>query len=228
MKNKIKPFIKRLIKENIFYIIGNIFIFLLIIVTIKIGVTEIADYKTKIDLLKVENTELMNKVTFMNSTIPEPDKLDDDVKFLNTLIPNTEDYFSIIYALEKLSQKTNFIITNYTVNVGTSTSEQLRITVTGVGNSQSFIDFLKDYNFSGGRLITSDKIQLDPNFAGSLIINLTFYSKKTEVSDKLETFPNANIYKELETLKSKVNFSFESNEATGEANLDYPKKTNPF
>jgi len=228
MKNKIKPFIKRLIKENIFYIIGNIFIFLLIIVTIKIGVTKIVDYKTKIDSLKVENTKLMNKVNFMNSEIPEPDKLDDDVKFLNTLIPNAEDYFSIIYSLEKLSQKTNFIITNYTVNVGASTSEQIKMSVTGVGNIQSFIDFLKDYNFSGGRLITSDKIQLDPNFVGSLIINLTFYSKKTEVSDKLETFPNANIYKELETLKSKVNFSFESNEATGEVNLDYPKKTNPF
>lgn len=228
MKNKIKPFIKRLIKENILYIVGNIFIFLLIIVTIKIGLTEIANYKTKIDLLKVENTELMNKVTFMNSTIPESDKLDDDVKFLNTLIPNVEDYFSIIYALEKLSQKTNFIITNYTVNVGASTSEQIRMSVTGVGNSQSFIDFLKDYNFSGSRLITSDKIQLDPNFAGSLIINLTFYSKKTEVSDKLETFPNANIYKELETLKAKVNFNLDNNVATISPSLDYPKKSNPF
>lgn len=228
MKNKIKPFIKRLIKENILYIIGNIFIFLLIIVTIKIGLTEIANYKTKIDLLKVENTELMNKVTFMNSIIPEPDKLDEDVKFLNKLIPNVEDYFSIIYALEKLSQKTNFIITNYTVNVGTSTSEQIRMSVTGVGNSQSFIDFLKDYNFSGGRLITSDKIQLDPNFAGSLIINLIFYSKKTEVSDKLETFPDTNIYKELETLKAKVNFNLDDNVSTISPSLDYPKKTNPF
>jgi len=228
MKNKIKPFIKRLIKENIFYIIGNIFIFLLIIVTIKIGVTKIVDYKTKIDSLKVENTKLMNKVNFMNSEIPEPDKLDDDVKFLNTLIPNAEDYFSIIYSLEKLSQKTNFIITNYTVNVGASTSEQIKMSVTGVGNSQSFIDFLKDYNFSGGRLITSDKIQLDPNFVGSLIINLTFYNKKTQVSDKLETFSNANIYKELENLKAKVDFNLEDNVATISPSLDYPKKTNPF
>ena len=228
MKNKIKPFIKRLIKENIFYIVSNIFIFLLIIVTIKIGLSEIADYKIKIDLLKVENTELMNKITFMNNVIPESNKLDEDVKFLNTLIPNVEDYFSIIYSLEKISQKTNFTITNYTVNVGTSTSEQLKITVTGVGNSQSFIDFLKDYNFSGSRLITSDKIQIDPNFAGSLIINLTFYNKKTEVGDKLETFPNANIYKELEALKAKVNFNLDNNIATISPSLDYPKKTNPF
>ena len=48
----------------------------------------------------------------MNNSIPQSEKLDEDIKFLNTLIPNTEDYFSIIYALENLSQKSNFIILN--------------------------------------------------------------------------------------------------------------------
>ncbi|MFA5770477.1 MAG: hypothetical protein WC894_03215, partial [Patescibacteria group bacterium] len=228
MKNKIKPFIKRLIKENIYYIIGNVFIFLLIIITIKIGLTENAKYKTKINSLELENIDLMNKVTLMNSTIPDTDKLDEDVRFLNTLIPNSEEYFSIIYTLEKLSQKSNFIITNYTVNVGKSTSQKLKISVTGVGNSQSFVDFLKSYNFSGGRLVTSDKVQLDPNFSGSLIIDLTFYTKKTEAGNKLEKSPNVNIYKELESLKTKVNFSFDNNVATASPSLDYPKKANPF
>ncbi|EKE13829.1 MAG: hypothetical protein ACD_12C00799G0002 [uncultured bacterium] len=228
MKNKIKPFIKRLIKENILYIVGNVFIFALIIVTIKIGITEITKYKVKIDSLKVENTELMNKVTLMNSTIPDSEKLDEDVRFLNTLIPNSEEYFSIIYTLEKLSEKSNFIITGYTVNVGASSPEKLKISVNGIGNSQSFVDFLKNYNFSGGRLVTSDKVQLDPNFSGSLIIDLTFYSKKTEAGNKLEKSPNLNIYKELESLKAQVNFSFENNVATISPSLDYPKKTNPF
>lgn len=228
MENKIKPFMKRLIKENAIYIFGNIFIFLLIIVTIKISLTELSKYKTKIDLLKAENIELMNKVTLMNTTIPSSEILDEDINFLNILIPNSEDYFSLIYALEKLSQKSNFVITSYVVNVGESTQEKLRISVTGVGNSQSFVDFLKDYNFSGGRLITSDKVQLDPNFSGSLIIDLTFYSKKTESGNKLELSPNKNIYKELEALKSKVNFSFASNSEAVAPNLDYPKKSNPF
>ena len=56
---------------------------------------------------------------------------------------------------------------------------KIRIKATGVGDSQSFVDFLKNYNFSGGRLITSDKVQLDPNFSGSIIIDLTFYNKNS-------------------------------------------------
>lgn len=229
MKTKIKPFIKRLLKENVYYIIGNIFIFVLIIITVKTGFTEIANYKRKISTLEAENIELMNKVTLMNSTVPESEKLDEDVKFLNTLIPDVEDYFSVIYALEQLSKKTNFVITSYSVNVKASTTDKLRINVTGVGDSQSLINFLKDYNFSGGRLITSDKVQLDPNFSGSIIINLTFYNKKTTAANKLEMSVKSSTYKELEDLKNKVNFSFDSNEVASESStLDYPKKSNPF
>jgi len=228
MKTKVKPFIKRLLKENIFYIIGNVFIFILIIITIKIGLTEIASYKIKVATLESENIELMNKLTLMNSTVPTSEKLDEDVKFLNTLIPDSEDYFSIIYALEQLSRKTNFIITSYSVNVKASTTDKLRINVTGVGDSESLIKFLKDYNFSGGRLITSDKVQLDPNFSGSIIINLTFYNKKTTAANKLEMSVKSSTYKELEDLKSKVNFNFDGNDVSDFSNLDYPKKTNPF
>ena len=230
MKNKIKPFIKRLIKENIVYIIGNFFIFFLIIITIKIGLSEIHSYNSKINSLKLENRDLMSKLTLINSVIPTSEKLDEDVKILNKLIPNVEDYFSIIYALDKLSTQTNFVINNYTVNVEASTLEKLKISVEGVGDSQSLINFLKNYNFFGGRLITSDKVQIDPNFSGSIKIDLTFYNKKTAFSDKLETAFNNATYKELEDLKTKVDFNLidDSNIATGASTIDYPKKSNPF
>ena len=225
---KIKPFIQRLIRENIFYIVGNVFIFILIIITVRIGLTENSSYNKKISSLKTELNQLQNKVNLMNTTIPSSDKLDEDLKLLNTLIPNIEDYFSIIYALEKLSQKSNFIITEYTVNVGNSTNEKLKLEVLGRGNSQSFINFLKDYNFGGGRLITPDKIQIDPNFFGSIKIDLTFYAKSVSAGKNLETVSDYKFFKELETLKGKVNFSFDNNLATNSADLDYPKKSNPF
>lgn len=228
MKIKIKPFLKRLVIDNIFYIIGNVFIFILIIITIKIGITENNNYNNKISSLELENIDLMNKTTLMNSAIPKTEKLDEDILFLNTLIPDAEDYFSIIYALEKLSQKSNFIITGYTVNVQESTAEKIRISVIGTGDSQSLISFLKDYNFSGGRLITSDKVQLDPDYSGSFKIDLTFYNKKTKSANKLEIPPNNNTYKELEELKSRVSFSFDHNTATSSGDLKYPTKTNPF
>lgn len=228
MKNKIKPFIRRLIKENIFYLIGNVFIFILIIITVRIGLTENFNYDKKIAVLKIELNQLQNKVALMNTTIPSSDKLNEDVNFLNDLIPNIEDYFSIIYALEKLSQKSNFIITAYSVNVSKSTTEKLKLSVTGMGNSQSFINFLKNYNFGGGRLITSDKIQLDPKFFGSIKIDLTFYAKSVSTSKNLERVLDDKIFKELETLKSKVNFNFDNNLATNSPDLNYPKKSSPF
>lgn len=228
MKNKIKPFIRHLIRENIFYIIGNVFIFALIIIVIRIGLTENSSYNEKIKTLKTELGQLQNKITLMQTTIPSSAKLDEDLNFLNALIPNIQDYFSIIYALEKLSQKSGFVITEYSVNVGDSTSERLKLEVTGSGDSQSFINFLKNYNFSGDRLITSDKIKLDPNFFGSIKIDLTFYAKSVETDKNLELIPDYKFFQELETLKSKVNFSFDSNTVINNPDFDYPKKSNPF
>lgn len=228
MKNKIKPFIKRLIKDNIFYIVGNIIIFILIIITIKNGISEIDNYEVKIASLKLENVESAKKVTVINSTIPKSDKLNEDVKLLNNLIPDTEDYFTIVYALEKLSQNSNFMIVDYTVNVKASTPEELKIKVTGVGDNQSLIKFLKDINFLGGRLITSNKVQLDPNFTGSIVIDLTFYNKKVKTTNKLEVSADSRTYKELEAIKAKVNFNFDDNVASESPNLEYPKKNNPF
>ncbi len=228
MKLKIKPFLRRLLRENIYYLIGNIFIFALIVVTIRTGTTNNSNYDKKIADLKVELNQLKNKVTLMNTAIPSSEKLDEDLDFLNKLIPNIEDYFSIVYALEKLSQKSNFIITSYTVSVGSSTAEKLKLNVSGTGDSQTFIDFLKNYNFGGGRLITSDKIQLDPNFFGTIKIDLTFYTKNVSTSKNLEIEPDEKIFKELEALKSKVNFVFEPNIATSESDYNYPRKQNPF
>jgi len=47
-------------------------------------------------------------------------------------------------------------------------------------------------------------------------------------SQNLELAPDDKVFKELEALKTKVNFSFESNAASSEADLKYPRKSNPF
>jgi hypothetical protein len=70
MKLKIKPFLKRLLRENFFYIVGNIFILTLIIVTLNIGLTNNSSYERKIAELKIELNQLKNKVTLMNTSIP--------------------------------------------------------------------------------------------------------------------------------------------------------------
>lgn len=228
MKNKIKPFIQRLIRENFSYILGNILIFVLILINVKIGLSENSSYNKKIAGLKIELSQLQNKVSLMRAVIPSSEILDEDLNFLNTLIPNVEDYFSITHSLEKLSEKSNFIITAYNINVAKSSPEKLKLSVSGIGDSQSFINFLKDYNFGGGRLITSDRIQLEPNFSGLIKIDLTFYSKSASTSQNLEVEPNEKVFQDLQLLKNKVNFNSEENTEINNPSLDYPKKSNPF
>ena len=178
--------------------------------------------------MKAELNQLQIKADLLTTAIPSSEKLTEDLDFLNKLIPNIEDYFSIVYALESLSQKSNFIVTSYNVSVDKSTSEKLRLNVTGTGDSQTFIEFLKNYNYGGGRLITSDKILIDPNYFGAIKIDLTFYSKNVPVTQNLDLKVDGKVFTDLETLKSKVNFTFGNNEASSTPVLDYPKKESPF
>lgn len=225
MKLKIKPYLFRLIKENILYIISLFFLLIFIIVTTKLSLDKINLGKSRINILKTDVDQLNKKVKLYQKSIPSTDKLDEDVKLLNRLIPNVEDYFSVIYALDKLSEKTGFLIINYSVNVKKSTSDKLRLTVNGIGDSEGFLRFLEEYQFSGGRLITSDKIELNPEMSGTIKLNLTFYNKAVKPENKEITMTDSKIFDKLESIKEKVSFDF--NEEGG-IDLDYPKKNSLF
>ncbi|MBI5127123.1 hypothetical protein HZA76_01565 [Candidatus Roizmanbacteria bacterium] len=227
MKLKIKPYLLRLLRENAVYLFGLIFLFLLIIVIIKTGFDRIAATNSRIKTLNNDIGRLQSKAAFFQNTLPSTEKLDEDVKLLNKLIPNIEDYFSIIYSLETLSQKTGFVITGYSVNIGKSSPNKLKLSVTGVGDTNSFMKFLDEYNFEGGRLITSDKIELNPQLTGSIRIDLTFYSKTTSTGVG-EITQDKKTFQELEAIKEKVNFEFSEASPEGDFDLTYPRKTNPF
>ncbi|KKQ23896.1 MAG: hypothetical protein US40_C0006G0010 [Candidatus Roizmanbacteria bacterium GW2011_GWC2_37_13] len=227
MNLKIKPYFFRLIKENLTYLISSCFLFIIFLIMIKVGIDKISSGEKKIKALTKEVDKLQKKVTLFQTALPSTEKLDEDIKLLNNLIPNIEDYFSIIYALETLSQKTGFLVTDYSVNISKSTVNKLKLTVTGIGDSNSFIRFLDQYNFSGGRLITSDKIELTPELTGAIKIDLTFYSKSQKIGTENELLVNEKAFQDLESIKRKVSFNLITSE---EENLDlnYPKKTNPF
>lgn len=225
MKLKIKPYLFRLIKENILYIVSLFFLLILIITTIKLSLDKINLGKSRINILKTDINQLNKKVKLYQESIPSTDKLDEDIKLLNRLIPNVEDYFSVIYALDKLSEKTGFLIINYSVNVKKSTSDKLRLTVNGIGDSEAFLRFLEEYQFSGGRLITSDKIELNPEMSGTIKLNLTFYNKAVKPGNEEITMTDSKIFDKLESIKEKVSFDFDEEERI---DLDYPKKNSLF
>jgi hypothetical protein len=225
---KIKPYVAKLIQQNLIYLSGAVLLLVLIVVVIKTGVDRIQKVDAGNKILTSEVTELRTKFNLLNTVVPSSEQLDSDILLLNSLIPEAEDYFSIIYALETLSKKTGFIITSYTVNMKSSTKEQLKLSITGVGDTTSFMNFLENYNFAGGRLITSDKIELNPQESSAIRVDLTFYNKKVALNFSGELEINPKTIEEIALLRNKVDFSFKETGPAEEVDYSYPKKNNPF
>lgn len=229
MKRGISPYLIGLMKENIVYVILNIVVFILIIFFLFVNSGRGFDNSQKIDRLTTDIGDLQKRMGLFSDTTLSEDALESSVKMLGFLIPNTEDYFSVIYALEKLSQKTNFIINSYSINLQLSTKNKLKLSITGAGDQTAFLKFLSEYNFGGGRLITSDKIELNPQVSGQIKIDITFYSKETGASVNQKPVPlSRSMIQELATLRNKIQFDLK--DASAEAGLDYgyPRKANPF
>ena len=145
---KINPYVIRLIKENALYIILNISISVLILFFLSSNTTRTIQNSEKIKTITSEVQNLERRVALFNEVAINTEDLESNIKILNGLVPNTEDYFSVIYALEKLSQKTSFLITTYIINLASSTQERLKLSITGTGDQTAFLKFLKDYNFA--------------------------------------------------------------------------------
>ncbi len=224
MKYKINPFLISLIKKN-FLIFFVFFIFILInIFLININQSRIKELKNENTALEKDLDIYQKKLLIIQNLSSNEEKLNKFVKLLNNLIPDQEDYFSIIYALENLSVKTGFNIVGYTVNVNLSSPEKLKITVSGLGSTKDFLKFLNEYNFAGGRLITSDSIELNNDSNDLYKINLTFYNKKVILTENFQKNQlKEDLFEKLNELEKKVSLNIIFEE---EKLLDYPKKQN--
>ena len=226
-KKRVKPYIFQLVKKNVLYIATNVILIILIGVVLKIGIDKNLSMKQKNLVLTAEVQELQTKYDLLNTKVPSSEVLEENIHFLNSLIPNSEDYFSIIYSLDKLSQKTGFIVTSYTIDMNKSTSTKLRLSITGSGDTTTFMNFLEKYNYFGDRLITSDKIELNPQISGEIKIDLSFYNKKNALDYGSKFDVDEKTIEEITKLKEKVEYSYKD---SGEEVVDtsYPRKSNPF
>ncbi len=227
MKRQIKPFFKYALRRNALY-----FLLILLLTIFSIGSALIApgifaNNNNKLIALQADIKDLKLKKAILDSSIGgNAQGIEEDVKVMNKLIPEAEDYFSIISALEELSTKTNFIVTSYKINVGSSLTNKLSLTVTGSGDEQSFTSFLQQYNFQGERLITIDKIALGKERSGSFSLLLNFYSQKaSEVPGAGLNYQQS--LQKVALIRSKVSFNLQSDNQA-DLNQDYPKKSNPF
>lgn len=176
---------------------------------------EVQALKKKFDTLKINEALTENKIKEYNL-------------LLASLVPETEDFFSIIYALEHISSVSQFMITNYTIDVSKTNNERLTLTVEGKGDAEAFLSFLQEYQFSGGRLATSNKIQYGDVSSGSTRVALNFYNKRFtfDSAAQVPQLSQDDVAK-LEAIKQKIKFQFSSSEYQL-VNPVYPLKKDPF
>jgi len=222
-------YLYRLAKENIIYILSFISIIVALFFSIFFYIKKSSDNSVAADTLKTDIKELKAKVDLIKlkgKLKNEGIDIDSINKLLLNLVPEEEDYFSIVTALEKISLETNFFITEYIVNLNKSKSTNISMTIYGLGNNDAFLNFLKNYNFAGGRLIAINEIDFSSKTPKGNKLNLNFYSGKSTISDISEVRITEKDKEMLRKIRDKVRVEVSFTPVT--TDLNYPTKNNPF
>ena len=228
MKLKIDFYLVKVLKENLIYL-G--FFILLIVVYLLFSysfVNRMVKADQNISKLRTEIADLKKQaelVTYKQEVLKEGIDFAKTNEIFTKLIPNEEDFFSVIAALEKISQETNFLIVNYSINLKSSTKDKLSLTVEGKGDDESFFNFLKNYRYSGGRLITIDKIDYRTTGFTEVKLIVNFYSGKANGLAKKTSKLSEDEKKMIKEIEEKITLDLKSEEATSSS---YAVKSNPF
>lgn len=231
--NNIDHFTVAIIRKNSTYILFLAGFTVIFVISILFFISRFNETTGKIEEVTKQNVDLKKKVDALQQTnqlLNQGVNIEEMNKIFSTLIPDIEDYFSILYALEKLAGDTKFIVTDYTINVSASTANILSITVTGEGDTNVFLNFLKDYNFSGARLITVDKIDFSSKQLIGSKLTMNFYSGRTSASSQQTTLVSLTEKDKaiLNTIKNKVHFDLTPVATAAAVLTPYPTNANPF
>lgn len=225
MELKIDPYTLQLVKENRPYIVSLVIFLILLALIIPLQAKDYFGYQDKIDKLNKEITELERKKTIIYSFAP--DEADQLIETLNILLPVSEDYFSISTALQRLSNQTGFKIVSYAINFQEKRKDKVAIVIEGEGTPDALLNFLENYQYKGGRLITMNEISFSPS-TSKTSLTLNFYAKDVKIKTR-QTTPK--IDKEMVDLVTKISQAITSGGdfgREGETIGEYEMTTNPF
>lgn len=131
--------------------------------------TDLITSEDDVQSMKATITLIRNNQSIFNGRIDEYNEL------LEELIPNNESYFSVITTLEQLAARTGVVINAYSVNLDSTTEEKLTLSVTIEGDATSLQRFIQEYKYGGGRLLTTDGLNITPDELESMVVSLNFY-----------------------------------------------------
>lgn len=229
MKKSLGYFTVRILRENATYLIVLCVLVLAFIFSLVFFTATYGKSNEKINSILKEIAKLKNEtkfVTYENEIVSSGINIDEMNKSFSQLVPETEDFFSIVASLERLSASTNFIITDYSLNLSQSTKDKLSITINGQGNVDTFLTFLKVYNFGGGRLLTIDTIQFSKQKFSGVELQANFYNQKTKAQVEAALQPLSASDKQLiKQIHDKISLNVKQEEVYTQ---DYSVKSNPF
>lgn len=221
----------RLVKENFWYILVLSVLVVAFVVIQIIFFGQMNSYSSSYDTLITDVNDLKSNTDYLvlrKKILDEGYDLDKINPILAQLLPQTEDYFSIVAALEKISQKSQFVIISYSLRLSTAVKDRLSFQIKGQGDQTKFLEFLKEYNFGGGRLVTIDKINFSrQGSSNDSLIDLNFYnsnSSKSQATPKHVTF-TAQDREFVKKIMQKVTIEVKKSE---NQDVEYETKVNPF
>lgn len=178
MKRLLDLYTIQLIKENAIYFLALMIFLLLAVLVLPFQIKDFSQFKEKNQGLTQEIVQLEQKRQFIASF--DTDEIERLVATLNTILPQEEDYFSVVPVFGTLSQRTGFNLTDFTLPLSQGSAETLSLNVAAEGTPETFINFLEQYQYQGGRLITMDKVIYAPGSVQNSV-TLNFHTKKIEV-----------------------------------------------
>lgn len=102
---------------------------------------------------------------------------------LSRLVPPTEDYFSVVASMERLSLRTGIEITRYSINLPEDGTEIYPLSIVATIPVEDFDRFLDTYRFGTGRLVTISAMNFSNQASGNVRFTMNFYSKEVTTTN---------------------------------------------
>ena len=152
---------------------------------------EIEDARTSVRLIQ-------NNKTLVSQNIDEYNKI------LEKVIPDNESYFLVITSLEQLAARTGVRVVSYSIDLTSTTEEKLTLEVEIEGDLASIENFMKEYQFAGGRLITNERLSLNLKDLQNITFSLNFFHKEFQDGVEGSSIAGKNDIKEIDDIASKL------------------------
>jgi hypothetical protein len=215
-------------KQFILVIGSLVFIYLIFFITITGYLGKQINELNNRDRQLSRDLEAIAKAYEQRGQIDE--KLIEGSTKINAFLPDKFELFRIINNLEAISQRTKYGIFAYRLTVPDSDSttalKTIHLALQGRGSKSQFLEFLKNYQFVTGQMLTIQTVSLSAksNVESTLSIELYSYNPKIV----LDNLPNIVQIDEKDKKYLEAISRYTKEDALEKLKMEYQTKDNPF